>query len=217
MRSRAARLAAQAKLLPKDKVKLWIAGECREIMLMAYELHDEPIVKHSKRVESLLGEALMLLRQRGKEPWSKAEELLKKALVIEPEAPDLMNNLAVAFMQQGRVGEVNTLIRDIVARHPDYIFASAALARLHLESRDVEAAEALLKPFLSRDRFHILEFCEFMDAYIELMLAKQNEDVARSWLGMWENVSSQMQFSHPKLDYWKKRLGHKLQLPRLFG
>jgi len=217
MRNRAAMLAAQAKLIPKDRVRLWMAGEWRELMLMAYEFHGETMVKHEQRGESLLGEALFLLGQSGEKPALEAEALLKKALVLEPEAPDLMYNLTVAFRQQGREEESKALLRDQVTRHPDYIFASASLARLLLESGDWEAAEELLKPFLARDRFHVLEFSAFMDAYIEVLLAKKDKKVARSWLEMWSRVNSQVQYKDPQLDYWRKRLGRSLNISQLFG
>ncbi len=217
MRNRAAMLAAQAKLIPKDRVRLWTAGEWRELMLMAYEFHGETMVKHKRRVESLLESALFLLRQSGEKPALEAEALLKKALVLEPEAPDLMYNLTVAFRQQGREEESKALLRDLVTRHPDYIFASASLAKLLLEGGDGEAAEELLKPFLTRDRFHVLEFSAFMDAYIEVMLVKKDKKLARSWLGMWSRVNSQVQYKDPQLDYWRKRLGRSLKLSQPFG
>ncbi|MDJ0719754.1 MAG: tetratricopeptide repeat protein [Prochloraceae cyanobacterium] len=217
MRYRAANLAASAKLIPKDRVTLWMAGEWRELMLMAYEFHGEPILKHSQRVDALLKEALFLLRQDGEKQAKEAEALLKKALVLEPESPDLIHNLAMAFRPQGREDESIALLRDLVTRYPDYLFAPAFLAKLHLENGDLEAAEALLKPFLDRERFHFLEFSAFMDAYIEVLLAKQDKKVARSWLKMWEDVYSQLQLNDPTLDYWKKRLGPKLKFPQLFG
>lgn len=217
MRNRAAMLAAQAKLIPKDGVTLWRAGEWRELMLMAYEFHSEAPAKHEQRVESWLEEALFLLRQEGEKAALEAEALLKKALVLEPEALDLMYNLAVAFRQQGREEESKALLRDQVTRHPDYIFASVSLAKLLLERGDGEAAEELLKPFLNRDRFHVLEFSALMDAYIEVLLAKRDKKAARDWLEMWSKVNSQLQYNDDQLDYWRKRLGRNLKLSQPFG
>lgn len=161
-------------------------GEWRELMLMAYKFHDQSTIKHSKRVGRLLEQAIHRLRQGGVEPGVEAEALLNEALTLEPEAPDLMNNLAMAFRLQGREEESIALIRDIVNRYPDYVFASVSLAKLHLENGDVAAAEAILKPFLCRDRFNFLEFSAFADAYIELLLAQKQKDGARTWLNMWD-------------------------------
>ena len=79
-------------------------------------------------------------------------------------------------MPQGRELESAALIRDLVARQPDYLFASATLARLHLQDGDAKAAETLLKPLLTRDRFHILEFSVLMDTYMEVYLAQNPLD-----------------------------------------
>ena len=211
MRNRAATLAAQAKLLPRENLTLWVQGEWREVGLMTYEFHGESIVNHSKLVERLLEQALSLMRQGGVEQGVKAEGLLSKALELEPDAPDLMNNLAMAFRLQGRENDCNVLIQDIVSRHPDYIFASALLARQHLHDGDLAAAEALLKPFLSRDRFHYLEFSAFSDAYIELLLAKKKKHGARACLNLWEQVNP----DDPNLDYWRQRLRLGLKSPKL--
>ncbi len=48
---------------------------------------------------------LVVLRQDGKKQAKEAEALLKKALVLEPESPDLIHNLAMAFRPQGREDE----------------------------------------------------------------------------------------------------------------
>ncbi len=97
MRNRAAMLAAQAKLIPKDRVTLWMAGEWREVMLMAYEFHGEAPAKHDQRVESLLESALFLLRQDGEKPALEAEALLKKALVLEPTSSSPTNEVHLKF------------------------------------------------------------------------------------------------------------------------
>ena len=211
MRNRAATLASQANLLPKANVTLWVRGEWRDVMLMAYEFHGEPITEHSKPVEQLLGQALHRLRQDDAKQAVEAEALLSEALELEPEAPDLQHNLAIAFKLQGREEDSNALTRDIVSRCPDYLFASASLAQIHLNEGDIEAAEALLHPFLCRDRFHFLEFSTFADAYIELLVAKKQKDGARTWLQVWEKVNSE----DPTLQYWKQRLGHGQTLPQL--
>ncbi|HIK46754.1 MAG TPA: tetratricopeptide repeat protein [Leptolyngbyaceae cyanobacterium M65_K2018_010] len=203
MRNRAATIAAQAKLLPRDKITLWIGGEWRETMLLGFEITDKLSTKHSKRVENWLGEAIYLLRQDDPESAQQAEALLTRALKAEPQAPDLLNNLAMAYLKQNRQDEAYALIRDIAERFPDYVFARASQAKIYLDEGDLEAAEALLHPLLMRDRFHPMEFGAFCDAYIEFLVAKKQPDGARSWLGMWEQVDPDA----PRLEYWQRRLG----------
>jgi tetratricopeptide (TPR) repeat protein len=212
MRFQAAKLANEAQLMPKESVSLWLDGEWREIALQAYTFHNEPTRRHSKAIERLAKPAFSLIQQGGKAQAIEAETLLRQALKLTTEAPDLMNNLAMALSQQGREDEADELIQEIVASYPDYIFASVGLARQHLVEGELEAAEEILKPFLSRDRFHIMEFGAFSDTYISLLMLQNKKDVARSWFEMWEKVYPE----DTKLAYWRPRLKKGFKLPKLF-
>ncbi|MGF1567760.1 MAG: tetratricopeptide repeat protein [Nodosilinea sp.] len=212
MRHRAAILAVQAKLLPKSNVTLWMKGEQRELMLLGFEFHDEPLVKHPKKVEQWLVQALTLLKQGDQASAREAEALINRALEIELDAPDLLNNLAISYLNQNREAEAYALIQDIATRFPDYVFSSASQAKLHLLADDIEAAEAILMPFLARDRFHFLEFNAFSDAYLELLMAKDQVEGARAWLQMWEQVDPDA----ARIGHWQNRLGRG-KLKRLLG
>lgn len=213
LRHRAAMLAGQAKLLPSGNVTMWMQGQWQEIMMLGFEFYDEPMVKHSKKVNQWLYQALDLLREGGQAEAMEAEALLHWAIQAEPEAPDLLNNLAIAYINQERDAEAHALVGDIASRFPDYVFARASQAKLYLLKGDIEAAEALLLPFLRRDRFHFLEFNAFSDSYIELLMAKQQTDGARAWLKMWEQVDPEAS----RLGSWQRRLGkgNLKGLPRL--
>ncbi|NEZ54265.1 hypothetical protein [Adonisia turfae] len=184
MRHQAARIAAEANLISKEKVSLWVGGQWRETMLMAYTFHDEPIARYPKAVNRFAEPAFSLLQQGGKQHAIEAEALLREALELVSDAPDLMNNLAMALYIQGREDEADALIRDIVERYPDYIFASASLARQYIQEGDLDAAEELLRPYFSCDRFHVMEFGTFIDAYIGLLVAKGEKDNVQPWLKM---------------------------------
>ncbi|MCC5898888.1 MAG: tetratricopeptide repeat protein [Phormidium sp. BM_Day4_Bin.17] len=132
----------------------------------------------------------------------QAETLLKEALEIEPDAPDLYNNLAIAYILQGRRAEADRLIDESFERFPDYLFARCAKAKRYIREGDIEAAEALITPVLSRDRFHTSEFNAFADVYLHLLVEQDQLDKARGWLQMWDGIGS----DHPGLTYWKKRL-----------
>jgi tetratricopeptide (TPR) repeat protein len=213
LRNRAAVLVVKHKLLPKESVRFWIDGEWREIMVLAYEFYDEPLNSHSAQVNALLEKALHLLRTGGQTQAKNAETLLIQALEREPDSPDLLNNLAVAYINQKREAEGFSLVREIASRFPDYVFAAASVAKLCMRDGDLETAETLLHPFISRDRFHFLEFRAFCDAYIELLVAQKKLDVARSWLNLWENADPDTS----QLNFWKKRLGlGKFKLPNLW-
>lgn len=202
LRNRAASMATRAGLIPKDKVTLWIEGEWRDVVVAGYEISPEPAIDHSKPVKKLLNRAIPNLRQHTKAAAIQAETLLKQALELEPDAPDLYNNLSIAYILQGRRAEANTLIDELFERFPDYLFARCAIARRYLDEGDIDAAEALITPVLSRDRFHTSEFNAFADVHIHLLVEQDQLDKARGWLQMWDGIGS----DHPGLTYWKKRL-----------
>jgi predicted Zn-dependent protease len=150
MRYKAATKLIEVGVLSDKKARLWLKGAWQEVMLFAYEFHNEPSVVHSRPVEALLRSAIKCLKKDTKIYAEQAEALLQEALQTEPDAPDLGNNLAVAYTIQGREADAEALIAEIVAKHPDYLLTQVALARFHLAKDELDAADALLKPMLSR-------------------------------------------------------------------
>lgn len=210
MRNLAAHAVAKAGLLPSGPIRLWLDGEWREILLLGFELHDEPSQQHSPQVEKWLAKATLALRQ-GKA--KQAEKLLKRALEIEPDAPDLLNNLAAAYELQSRSEEAYALVRQVCERYPDYVFARTGLAQLAAYEGKIEEAKTLLEPLLSRQRFHYSEFAAVCRAQIEVHLAEGNLDAARSWLEMWENADP----DNPDIEQMRRRLRRSGLLRRFLG
>lgn len=209
LRNRAAQAALHAGLLPR-RVTMWSGGEWREILLMDYTLHSEPSVDHAPNVAKLLTDATIALQ---KHQAQKAETLLNEALAIEPDKPDLLNNLAVAYDLQGRDREAEALTVQIVERHPTYALARTGLARTHLLHGRLAAAQALLDPMLEWERFHISEFANFCIAQIERCLAEGNRPGARDWLNLWTSADP----NNPAIAEYRQRLDKPNLRERLFG
>ncbi|AOX00427.1 hypothetical protein BJP34_14035 [Moorena producens PAL-8-15-08-1] len=121
---------------------------------------------------------------------------------IEPDSPDLLNNLAGTYQMQGRTEEAYNLLSELSSKYPDYLFPIISLARLKIKKGEIAEAEALLKPLISRKRFQFSEFSNFCTAQIELFMAKKDKDSARKWLQMWENLDPE----NPELLPWKLKL-----------
>ncbi len=187
LRSEAAEVAVEAGLLPPGPVRLWIQGEWREIVLLGWEVTGEPFNRHghSQSVQQLLAEAFEALHE-GKAEHSEA--LYKEALKLEPDSPDLLNNLAAAYQSQGRHAEAEALIRQIHERFPDYLFARVGMAKFHIRDGRFAEAKELLDPLLSQRRFHTSEFAALAAAEIDYWLAQKNKDAARPWLEVWERT-----------------------------
>jgi tetratricopeptide (TPR) repeat protein len=214
LRHQAAIAASEAGLLPTEKVHMWLGGEWRDISLIAYEFHDESPYNHSRKVNDWLANALTLLKKYNAEDAKQAEALLKKALEVEPEAADLLNNLAVSYQLQDRMDEARELLEQIRSQYPDYVLAPVSLAQLHLQEGKIEEAETLLKPMLTRKRFHFDDFAAFSNVYLQLLMAQKNKEAAKAWLQLWQQVTP----DHPLIKTWKMRLegpGLLKNLPKL--
>ncbi|MBV9848865.1 MAG: tetratricopeptide repeat protein [Armatimonadetes bacterium] len=198
-RMEAAQAALSGGLLAPGPTRLWMRGEWQELILMGYELHDEPLVSHPPQVEAWITEALDLMRRGAAD---RAESLFLRAREAEPDAPDILNNLAGVYSQQGRTVEAEALMRQAHERHPDYTFAATNLASICARTGRIEEARALLEPVLTRPRLHFNEFASLCMAQIELSLAENNQEAARSWLEMWEGADA----DHPHLEQFRRRI-----------
>lgn len=211
LRNRAARIVSEAGLLPSGPTRLWMDGEWQELLFLGFEVYSEPERKHAPQVEKWAREATLALHESD---WSRAEQLLNQALAIEPDAPDLLNNRAIAYSLQGRDDEAEALIRQIHERHPDYLFARIGLAQRHIARGEFKEAHDLLDPLLHRKRLHYSEFDTLCGATIQLYLAEGNRDAARSWFDLWESTDPE----NPKLELFRRRVNSPLGLVnRLFS
>jgi tetratricopeptide (TPR) repeat protein len=199
LRIRAAQLATQAGLLPAAPVRMWLDGEWQEIMNFGFEIHSDPPEKgHSARVEKLLVAALRADRE-DHDPV-RAEQLIKDAIALEPDRPDLLNNLGAMYEAQGRNEESEALLRQIHERFPDYLFGRTVMARLRVRAGDLDGARELLEPLLSRRRLHRSELAALAAAWIDLSLARGQADSARSWFDIWRRLDPE----HPGLRHYQR-------------
>lgn len=195
-----AQLLTDNDWLPTGPCRFWQRGEWREVLLMSFEISPEPIqVSQSRAVRDLTQQALNAL---GKEDGFRAQTLIEQALELEPNSPTLHNNLAMALILQDRMDEAEAKIRDLHIRFPDYFFGIANVALMEIRAGNLEAARQMLNGLMQRKKFHTSEYDLLCRAFIELALAEENMDVARSWLEMWRKVSP----DHPQLEYYEEQV-----------
>lgn len=199
LRYKALNLAKEAGLIPAETVRMWLQGQWQEINLFNFEIYYEPVEKHSPQVTALAAEAAEALHNRDA---VKAERLLKQALEMSPDAPDLLNNLAMAYGEQGRQAEAEALLRQNHRDHPDYFFGRVGMANLYAREGDLDRATELLYPLLSQQRMHIAEFTALAVAYIQLYLAQDLPAAAQHWLDMWAG----MEPDDPEVHYWQQQV-----------
>jgi tetratricopeptide (TPR) repeat protein len=198
-RMQAAQIASDEGLLPSGLVRFWGQGEWRDVRLCLFEVSGEARNRHPREVMELLSRVHPLLNQG---QGAEAEPILRQALELAPDAPDILNNLGVALVQQGREDEALELLAQIFARHPDYLFARITRVRqLILEGRLDEANE-LLRPLSERRKFHVSEFSALAAAEIDFQLARGSHEGAVEWLKMWEQLVPGL----PEHRDWRQRV-----------
>lgn len=182
-RHRAAIAAQQAGAIPAGQVRLWMRGAWQDLILIGFEISDEPQIQGIKPQVLKLQQAATVALRAG--DAAGAVPLLQQAIQLQPSEPGLYNNLASAYSMQRRNEEARTLIHEIRTRFPDYFFGSVNLAMLHIQDGELDAAQALLDQLLTHKRLHTTEFSALMNVQVELAVARGNHDPARSWLDMW--------------------------------
>jgi tetratricopeptide (TPR) repeat protein len=200
LRMQAAELASQAGFFPESRVRMWLEGEWRDIALMRWEIHSDPVERrHAPGVIDLLGQGVAAL-QGG--DFARAERILRQALAIDANDPVVLNNLAVACANQGRTEESEAISIRLYEKHPDYLFGRTALASLAAERGELDRARELLAPLVERPRLHRNEFTSLCIAQLNLHLAAGEDEPVKHWLGMLRQVSP----DHPLLGSYEERL-----------
>jgi len=204
LRMEAACIVSESGLLPGGATTLWLKGKWNEILLYNFELTGEPQSKYeSAKVRALAEKALIALRE---EDGVRGQELLERAIALEPDSPSLLYNLAVALNLQGKGGESQSLLQDVHARFPDYLFGIVSAALFAMESGNLGKAGDLLQSLMGRKLFHFDEFNAFCSAQIGLFLAKKDKKSA----GLWFNMLEQMDPEAPGLEMYRRRVGKRI-------
>jgi tetratricopeptide (TPR) repeat protein len=210
LRHTALQIANEAGLLQEGKARMWTQGKWQDVALHSYDINDEPTFHHSPQVENLLHDSIQATEAR---KIDRAEELLRRALAIEPNAPDLLNNWAMIYDLRGQHDQADALLHQLIEQHPDYSFPRINLALKHIQRGELEQAELLLKPIQTRKHFNISEFGYYANVQMELLMARNQVDGVRKWLEMWQEMDSE----NPLVIRWQMRLNGRNVFQRLFG
>lgn len=186
-RLKAAQILSKFNVVPAGETKLWLQGEWQPILLLGFEITAEPLMDryplHQKAI-NLMAQALEALRA---EDGPRAEELLRKALIIQPEHPSLLNNLALALDVQKKDEEKDAILKRITNDFPDYFIGQMAQARKAIQSGDLDKARSILNHWMeTKKKYHVTEFNILCKTQIDLSLAEENSEGALSWMKMWE-------------------------------
>jgi tetratricopeptide (TPR) repeat protein len=203
LRYQAAFSVAPSGLLPGGTVRLWRGGAWQDVPVPVFEVSRDPLGKPnlSRRGEKLAFEALTALREE--RDAERAEQLLRQALLENPDEPSLSGNLYNALMIQGREPEAYALMEELHRKHPDYLFGAVHLARKAIEDRQLDEVLPLVEPFLKRPRLHATELTALALVHIELAMARKQREEAWRWYQLMESVDP----DDPQLGLVRAKLG----------
>jgi tetratricopeptide (TPR) repeat protein len=184
-RQKAAQIAVQRGGLAAGEIRMWLRGEWQPTLVVAMEIYSEPVMRLPMPIAKMLGEGLQALQEKDA---PRAERILKKAVELAPDAPELWNNLAQAYRVLGRDLEAAAILRRNYEQHPGYFFSRLGMAGLLLqEGRPSEAADMLV-PLLAERRLHRSEFAALCGMEIQVALARGLVDSARAWLAIYRDA-----------------------------
>jgi tetratricopeptide (TPR) repeat protein len=183
----AANMLVQENLLPPGPIHLWHDGEFKNLLLFNTEIVNDSAIRHMPRKVRNLFEKAVLFLQDGN--GVEAQSVLEQALIVEPDNPSLLNNLAGAHMLQGHDEIFDQMMKDLCTRFPDYFFGKIYMANLARESGNFEEARKILSGLFEKEKMLISEFVGLCKAQVELGLAEHDKDYARNWLQTWEQIN----------------------------
>ena len=162
--------------------RLWLNGEWHEnLLLVTYELVPESPTVESPEADELLDKAMKKIALESSKAATTAEDYLKQALELEPNNPELLNNLALAYTHQGKLAESRQLTQQIIDQHPEDVDSRVAMAQLYLEEENLDAAETVLDGLLQRSKLTADEFVGLMLTRSRLLMLQGQEAMARLW------------------------------------
>ncbi len=165
---------------------VWRDGEPTELLLSSLEITTEPAGKLPRAVTELMGKAN---DAHAKGEHAEAERIMLEARQLEPFSPEIANNLAAMIMvQEGREDEAEAMIRSIHELFPEYVFGILNHTRLAIRDGDYDTARESLDGLMMLRKMHLSEYTQMCRAQVDLALAQDNKDAAKSWLDMWQQV-----------------------------
>lgn len=178
----------------ESPLTMYAKGKVQQIEMLNFEITDEPTVPEGRSDETceLLEAANDALRVGD---GVEAERLLRQVWQIEPDQPDVLNNLAAALQTQNRMEEASLLVDEVIEKHPDYFFGKIAAANRKTIRKQYGEALEILVQLQRRKRLHWTEFFALARSLIYTYVGKREYAAARHWL----NMLGQYAPDHPEL------------------
>lgn len=156
-----------------------------QLEVYGYKICDTPDVinrlyKITPQIQEKITEITMQV-QHGK---NSAHKALNDLIKLYPHIPHFKNLLTVLFDGQGNTKKALEINREIIEKHPDYLFGKLNLANEYIHNKQYEKVPEILgkemelkKLYPQRDEFHVGEVVSFFrTAYYYFVGIKHTDD-----------------------------------------
>lgn len=134
-----------------------------------------PLENTTEEIENLMHKYTVYLEKK------KPGLIMNLIKLIEqyPQIPMFKNYLAVAYEQNKQEDKTEEVIKDTVAKHPNYSFGLFSLASLYLKQEKIDLidkrlidANDIIDVFPEREKFHVSEIFAFNQFYCSYHISK---------------------------------------------
>jgi tetratricopeptide (TPR) repeat protein len=200
IRTNASMTLTELKVLPKT-VKLWVKGEQTEVSTRSFFITGESSVDKvypmDPKAKKIFQKGVVAM-QNGN--FDLAQEYFKKTAEIQADHPALINNQLFARRMKGEKIDHEKELRDLNSRFPKYLFAAMSLGLLEVMNKNIEAAKKLLAQFDDKEEWHITEFNQYSKLQIEICLAEELFEGARSWFEQMKSFNENFELTKAEED-----------------
>jgi tetratricopeptide (TPR) repeat protein len=172
-------LQEAGEIAADETLRVWRQGKWQETQLRQYEISDEPYRDYRPEVIDLLDQGTEALEQ-GLE--KRAEQLLRRALELDPNVKEAYNNLAVIYGRRGDVAQAKEMSQAALEIDPFYVIPRCNLALHLLEEDDLDGAIDMLRPLADVTRFHPYEMAFYSYVQAQTYIQQEEYDLAHKAL-----------------------------------
>jgi tetratricopeptide (TPR) repeat protein len=166
LRIRAAtELSTRDELAKDQKIEMFLKGRTTEVALGGIQIN--PDFRFGNPLPEKLDkkyEKAVLASEKGNADWEKIEQVFLEILNEEPDYYPARYNYVIALLRQNKNNEALPILRDLVAKYPDYLFARATLLQLLLLLNLDDEADELAQSTTLPQETHPAAFATWMVA-----------------------------------------------------
>jgi len=161
----ATELANRGELPQGQKVEMFVKGRITKVELGGIKLN--PDFRFGPPLPEKLDkkyEKAVMASEKGNGDWGKIEQDLFEVWNEVPDYYPARYNYAIALLRQNKNNEALPILRDLVAKYPDYLFARATLLQLLLLLNLDDEADELVQSTTLPQETHPAAFAMWMAA-----------------------------------------------------